>query len=606
MIPSGMHKIMCIVVGLVATLSSPASPEPKPEQESRLAIEPKVPAVTATGYGLSVFRGTEPERFEVEVLGEFGGIAVGDDYILARLTGAGLEDSGVIAGMSGSPVYVDGELIGAVAFAWPFSEEAIGGITPIDSMRRQLLAPSPQTLRRPVAEWPEVAGPSVGWSGLFDLTDVKNRLRQRLAVLAPRPTSEGRVALQLAASGLADTTREWLTDAVGGVSAAGSVSPDSQLLPGSAVAGILVDGDWKLAVTGTVTDIEGDRVLAFGHPFIGNGSTDLPMAPAEIVSVVSNQFSSFKVSNFGEPVGRFDFDRSTGVGGQIGEAARTIPLRVAMEPAGQQFSMQLARVPELLPVLAGLSVFQSTAAAGHLGGNYGLEVRTRFDLGKDGHFDLHSFHDGTAAVTTAAFEVIQFVDFLYNNVWQETDIEAIDVEVTQHPQPLSRVVESVTLGRSRVEVGDRVHGSVRVRGYRRPADDLPFSFEVPADLPAGAYQLLVGDARSIDLARWAATGEQPRTLPQALRLLRGLRDADTLAVAGLRQAGGVSVEGVALPGLPPTMARVLADGSSTSPVPWRVESLLEQSSESPLSGVVRVQLQVDESEPSSAKSEGTG
>lgn len=586
-----MHRILCTSSCLLLTLGGavcgPLNGQPATvadRSDERGTDLPANAPEAVRGYGLSVFEGDEPERFEVEVLGEFGGVAVGDDYILARLTGAGLEDTGVIAGMSGSPVYVDGELIGAIAFAWPFADEAIGGITPIGSMRRQLLAGASTVTRH--------AG--VTWSELFDLSSPEERLRQWAHRLLPQSSTEARVSLQLASSGLPESARAWLSGVVGDLAPAGSSAVELPLAPGSAVAGVLVDGDWRLAVTGTVTDVDGDRILAFGHPFLGNGATDLPMAPAEVVSVVSSQFVSFKVTNFGEPVGRFDEDRSTGVRGVRGEVASMVPIEIALQPAAENYSMRLARVPELLPLLVGLSVFQSTAAGGYLAGTYGLDLEATFDLGDQGDLTLDVVYDGPTAAVAAALQLIQYTDFLHNNPWQEVEVEGVTISLRQSPQPISLQVLGAKVDRGLLEPGERVDATVRLKSYRRPVEERRFTFDLPDDLDPGVYQLLIGDAQSVDLARWVATGEQPESFDQALRLLRGLRSADSLAIVGLRQKFGVAVDGASLPGLPPSIARLVASGAEARPVAWHFESLLSQASEQPLSGVVRVPVEVVE------------
>ncbi len=549
------------------------------------------------GYGLSVFRGQEPERFEVEILGNMAGVTVGDDYILAKLSGAGLEKTGVIAGMSGSPVYVDGELIGAVAFAWPFAHEAIGGITPIGSMRQQLLAPNSEASRRPM----------VAWDGVFDLSNPEDRLRQwasRLTptVVDPGQVQPGQVSLQLAASGMSSLARSWFAGPVADLAPAPGAQVDRPLTPGSAVAGILVDGDWKLSVTGTVTEVEGDRVLAFGHPFLANGPTDLPMAPAEIVTVVSSRMSSFKVSNFGEPVGRFDSDRSTGVGGQIGELAAMIPVsirhRSLADPDSdpdsglETYSMRMARIPEMLPLLVGLGVFETIGASGHQAGTYGLDLVARFDLGGYGDLVLDSTYDGASAGLQGALQLIQYVDLLHNNPWADVEVKAIELEVTQHPRPMSLEVVEASVDRSTVHAGESITGRMRLRGYRQQDRELPFTIQLPRDVGPGSYHLLIGNGREIDFAEWSVTGATPQTFEQALRLLRNLRSSRTFAVSGLRATRGLSVGGVALPGLPASVAEVLHSGRTTKPVPWRIESLLEENFDQPLNGVVRIDLEV--------------
>ncbi|HYN23214.1 MAG TPA: SpoIVB peptidase S55 domain-containing protein, partial [Thermoanaerobaculia bacterium] len=255
------------------------------------------------GYGLSVFSGTEPERFEVEVVGVARNLfGPGLSYILARLTGKGLETSGVASGMSGSPVFLDGRLAGAVAFSWPFSQEAIAGITPIESMR------SLSGLSLPPAT-PIPPMPPVELAELLAGRIPVDLLQRELPKLRPQLGGDAVASIQWATTGFGEKSQGMLQQALGSASSAGEARPgDTQknLTPGSAVAAVLVDGDFRLAAVGTVTDRYGDQVLAFGHPFLGMGPIRVPMATAEVVTLLSNQYTSFKISNLGEEIGAFE------------------------------------------------------------------------------------------------------------------------------------------------------------------------------------------------------------------------------------------------------------------------------------------------------------
>jgi len=259
------------------------------------------------GYGLSVFAGHETERFEVEVLGVLRDFSPQSSAIIARLTGQGLEQSGVIAGMSGSPVYIDGRLAGAVAFGWNYSKEAIAGITPIEAMR-QLATEKALPGSAGTAAW---ASSTMTYRDLLQAELPQDLLARELSRLRPKTVDHGTAGVVWSVGGFGPTSRQLLEGALGAVASAGSMRPidatlhgsggatslDLSLPPGSPVAAALIRGDLQLAATGTVTDRFGDKVLAFGHPFLGFGPVSLPMAVAEVITVISSTANSFKLSN---------------------------------------------------------------------------------------------------------------------------------------------------------------------------------------------------------------------------------------------------------------------------------------------------------------------
>ena len=325
------------------------------------------------GYGLSVFTGTEPEKFEVEVLGVLRNPVPDSSYILARLTGRNLEETGVIAGMSGSPVYIDGQLAGAVSAAWPFSREAIALITPIGEMRRRS-AELPAAM--PVAAGDRRA--AARDAARRTLPDRPPRAPPGRAAARALP-SGATVGLQWSAAGFGGEALDLMRRALGRRRAGGrrpTAAPPSALVPGGAVAGVLVDGDLRLAVTGTVTERRGDEVLAFGHPFLGVGPVSLPMAPAEVLTVLPSQFSSFKIASFGEPVGAFDQDRQPGMRGRVGARAPMVPMTVEIE--GRTFHTRFAPLPQVAPALVAITALGCLQTAGHVAGAQGFDLDATF------------------------------------------------------------------------------------------------------------------------------------------------------------------------------------------------------------------------------------
>ncbi|HUO86395.1 MAG TPA: hypothetical protein VM617_03325, partial [Thermoanaerobaculia bacterium] len=392
---------------VVAPLSAqPASPAPGAEWP---VITPDELTPGQQGYGLTVLSGSEPVRFEVEVVGVMRNVTPGMTYILARLSGHGIEDTGVAGGMSGSPVFIDDRLAGAVAFAWPFSRDAIAGITPIDAMRQVGGAGGAVSGTLPAAgAAPATLAELVSGEVPADL------LARSLERWRPALAGGALPGIQWSLAGFGERSHALLAASLGAVAPAGTslgatggdaaaVLPD--LARGSAVSAVLVDGDLRLAATGTVTDLTGDRVLAFGHPFLGLGPIEVPMASAEVVTVISSEYSSFKIANLGPIVGAFDQDRQAAIAGRLGAEAAMIPLRLTVDGAERRdYRMRVARVPQMTPALIAISALAGLDSASHAGGLQGLDLTARFRLA--GHGDLlveQSFDGETAAMSTASY-----------------------------------------------------------------------------------------------------------------------------------------------------------------------------------------------------------
>ena len=335
------------------------------------------------GYGLSVFSGTEPQRFNVEVIGIMRNVSPEVSYILARLTGEGLEKSGVAGGMSGSPVFLDGRLAGAVAFSWPFTNEAIAGITPIGSMR-QLSGFRPI----PVSPPP----PEVKLSDILTNHLPQDLLTTQFARLLPRFVDGAAPAVQWTATGFGEKSTGMLRQVLGNVSSGGKAAPGTvpdDLKPGQAVNVVLVDGDFQLAANGTVTDRYGDQVLAFGHPFLGMGPVSVPMATAEVVTVLSSANSSFKIANTGRIIGAFEQDRKTGIQGRIGVEAPMVPMVVRVKAErSREYHMRLAALPEFMPLLVGSGVVAGLEAASYTTGSQSLDMTAHLRLSHYGDLEV--------------------------------------------------------------------------------------------------------------------------------------------------------------------------------------------------------------------------
>jgi len=580
-----MTRALCAVV-LGCTLAASALAEEIP------AIGLDEIHAGMTGYGESVFAGDRVERFDVEVLGVLNDVAPGTSYLLARLTGHDLERSGVIAGMSGSPVWIEGRLAGAVAFSWPFAHDAVAGITPIAAMRA--IASS--------APWGASPGaPLVSWNDLLRRklpADLLDRASRR--VLAASGLGAG-PAVEWTLSGLDDRGLQRFArsfPALAPTAAGRSEPPAGDLRPGSSVSAVFIDGDFRMAATGTVTDRDGETLLAFGHPIAGLGEVDLPMASAEVVTILSSSLSSFKLVNTGPVIGAFVRDHSAGTLGHLGAVPHTIPLEVRIAiPTERRFEMQLADVPDLLPVLAAIGTVSSLDSATAAGGVEALDLSVTADLGRDGELHLEQSFDGAGAAGKAVQFLLAVVDFVVHNDFASPDLRGLSVRLVPFSTPRAGELVSAHASRSEVRPGDEIEVSVELRGYRGAIERRSLPVRVPADLEAGRYSLLIGDGASLDAIRFALEPPDPRTLPEALDFVRSLGNARQLAYLGVAPRQGVVTESGVLAQLPPSVRSIWSAGAPSArglrmAIVSRGSSALEQ----PISGTARVDLEVQRTE----------
>lgn len=553
------------------------------------------------GYGLSVFAGTEPERFDVEVIGVMRNVSPDISYILARLTGHGLEKSGVAGGMSGSPVFLDGRLAGAVAFSWPFTNEAIAGITPIESMRElSSLKPLPVTPPPPPLNLSEILAGRVP----------QDLLMSQFAKLQPRFVDGAAAAVQWTATGFGEQSQGLLRQVLRNVSSAGKAAPGSvpdELAPGKSVAVVLVDGDFQLAANGTVTDQYGDQVLAFGHPFLGLGPVRVPMATAEVVTVLSSQNNSFKISNTGRIVGSFEQDRKMGIQGRIGVPAPMVPmvLRIKGERA-REYHMRLADLPEFMPLLVGSTVVAGLESASYTTGSQSLDLTARLKLARYGNLEVRQSFDGDTASTEAATFLLSVIGYLSQNTLEKVSLEDVEVEIAQTQKPLMATLVGANASRTVVRPGDKVNLNLDLVPYRGDRFRHSLSLDLPEDLPAGRYSLLVGDGASVDAARLAMEPADPVTFPQALELLRSFHSRRELIVLGVYGGPGLSVAGEVMPRLPGSVRSLWGAAASGSATALRTTVAQEkrETMDVPVQGLVRVDLEVRRREPFAGEGDG--
>ncbi len=546
------------------------------------------------GYGLSVFAGTEPERFEVEVVGILKNQTPGTDFIMARLTGQGLEQSGVIAGMSGSPVYFDNRLAGAVAFGWNFSRGAIAGITAVADMRKLRFQDGTVKLKAPATAkaitFTELAGES--WP--------ENFLEERLASLRGPAPSGAAPALSWLASGFGSETSALLERSLGATTMSGRAASHSavdSLRAGGMIGAVLVDGDLRLAASGTVTERIGDELLAFGHQFLNSGPGSVPLATAEVVTVIDSMNSSFKLTNVGEVIGSWLDDRRAGIWGRIGVMPTLTPLTVTVAADVEKtYQMRLADVPRFTSSMIATSLLGALEVSAWRSGQLGVDLEASYFLERYGKVTVQQSFAGENAVSQAGSYLLGVSSFLFDNELEKLNAERIEVRVSPLAEPRPMLLESATPERTEVEPGETLKIYLDFLTYRGEAVEETLEVTIPPNASRGKLTLLVGDGSSIDGARASLEPAEPRTVAEGVELLGGMhtrRQVVALLVTGER---GTVVAGKPLPRLPGSVRSWLgttATAAGTSTLRSAVVGEVAKDLGRAAGGLIRLELSVD-------------
>jgi hypothetical protein len=577
---------IAICLMLVAAFAAPAS-EPASELKF-MPVEEIRPGMK--GYGLTVFEGTTPERFEVEVLGVLNGVPnPKQQAVLARVSGAQIDRTGVFAGMSGSPVYIEGKLVGAVAFTFPFSKEPIAGITPIQSMIDNVERGSEEKPRsgQPVSFSTMIAtAPASTLTPPAELTALFTPASSGGQTLVPisTPVSFSGVpqsVLELFAGEL----RKIGIQPVAGTSGGSRPGPmvraaDSTLAPGSSVSVQLARGDLTIEAAGTVTHRDGNMIYAFGHTFLLSGATSWPMTESSVITVVPNLSNSFKLSGSGNLVGSINQDRSTGVFGKLGEEPRLIPAEIKVHTSRNKtevYRFELVSDSFLTPILMKIGLVSVLSATERQIGNQTIKLNAAISVA--GHKDIvldNSFSSPTGASLFAAASVERPLALLLNSGFDRVDIRGIKLEVTSSDERSGGALTRLWVDKTEVRRGE----NLEIQAFARNESGSEFvhrvPLEIPADAPLGPLAVLVGDGMSLSLNE-VRTGEYaPRDLSQLIRAINKLKKNNRLYAKLIRAGNGAIVNNEEMPTLPPSVLATLgSQRTSGGYVPLSVVTLTE-------------------------------
>jgi SpoIVB peptidase S55 len=558
------------------------------------------------GYGFSDFGdGKGVQRFEVEIVGLLKSYAPKQDLIIARVAGANLEKTGVIAGMSGSPIYVDGKLVGALAYGWPFSRDPICGITPIQSMLDIRKAPA-----APPVPIGGAATRVAAFVSAFRDRSFSAPFAALLSSLKGEPAASGPSPLPLPVSlsgpvrpgklfdGIAESAG-WLVAPAGasspGASPAGA--PAARLEPGSAVAAVLLSGDMVLSATGTVTWVDGNSVLAFGHPFLSMGPVDMPMASADVLTVLPSIYRSFKFATSGTVLGSISQDRSTGILGNFGGAPKMVPVTIRLTSEDlptQTFRFEVVHNSMLTPILLGVAVDNVLTTLEKRAGERTIVWKSSIDT-PDRTVRWDSVFSGLGAKDDAVASLALLTNFLMANEFRDLPIRGVDVEITHSDRLQSARVVHVEAQKERVRPGETVPVWVDLEDFRGGPRRVVMNARIPADAPPGPMTVFIGDGNAATAYDLSLFPPDPHSLDQVLDFLGRVRPANTVNLIAYRPAAGALVNGEALAGLPPSRAAILHDRAPGDGTPDLAYLRLQSESVEqpvPVAGSARLTLEV--------------
>jgi hypothetical protein len=524
----------------------------------------------------TVFEGTKPEPMSLEILGVLrNALGPGRDMILARLEGTKPEYTGVVAGMSGSPVYVGGKLLGALSYRiGEFSKEPIAGITPIAEMLDVSKASMPLASAQlgdapaaPLYEGREVA------------SDRTQPLPQDSSISPVSADSEIQpIETPLVFSGFSPEAVRLFGDRfrirgltpVAGLG--GSAAPDTDSLPddsaplepGSAVSALLVKGDMEISATCTVTYVDPRQVLACGHPITQFGTISVPMTKAEVVATLASPLNAFKIVNTAQTIGAFTQDRASAIYGVLGQSAQMIPLVIHLHDgsAGRTIHLEVVDNPDITPGAVMVSLYQSLMETN----SYGVELTyaLRGTVAVDGYPDLRLSSlvaptEQIPSAVRAALTLGQNFIQIYSNAARLHRVRSIDLDVDTLPGHRSIELETARVTAPSARAGDTVLIEATLRPFHGEAKNLRIPVHLPQTLGAGPVRILLSDGETLDrLTNSDPSVEQRSDLAGVIRQLNSTHANDQLYVSLLLPDPQAVVDGRTLPSIPVSMANVLS------------------------------------------------
>jgi len=571
------------------------------------------------GTARTVFRGSIPEEFNVEILGVVpGAIGPKQDLIVGRISGGSADRTSVFAGMSGSPVFVSGKLVGAISYSFPFSKEPICGITPIEQMitifERNSGAASPARIPRAVSI-AELSSPllkSFFPNSSLVASSTLSTTNSRLAAVAGQSFQP--IATPISFSGFSQETLNFFTpqllqfgllpvaSAGGGARITPMKSPnDETLLGGTSVSMQLTRGDFSMAASGTVTLRDGEKIYAFGHPFLSLGSSDLPMSESHVVTVVPSVSNSFKLAVPDALVGAMTQDRGTGVFGQLGLSPKMIPVTLNLRTSRNQsetYAFEIAKDDFLTALLLNITVFNAIVSNERGVGDSTIGVNADIKLRGNDPVRIERKFTGGQATQFAAGSIAVPLSAILRSGFPDAEIQQININLTSEDGEKTATLERIVVDHTEIQAGESLGVQAHLRKTTGELLVEKFQIAIPKDTPSGTLQITVADGNSIQTSLMARQFV-PTSLRDLVKTLNDLKKNDKLYVQLQRVTNGAIIGANELPNLPPSVLATLSSERNSggfSPIVTSTYSEKEVvKSEFVISGSQSVNIQVKNS-----------
>ena len=503
----------------------------------------------------TVFKGSNPESFTVQVTGILkNALGPGKSMILCELTDPRVQSMGAVAGMSGSPLYIDGKLAGVLAYQIQrFETVRHAGFTPISDMLEVTVLPAGRDFLNP-APIP-VKGNS----------QTRSALDSEIKPLTPAFTAGG---LSPLVAGLLSPQFESLGlsfNALGGSDNSGNpeskIENPKSLQPGGVVAVALAVGDITIAGTGTVSHVDGNHVLAFGHPMMSLGATELPMASAEVVTILPSQFNSIKVSNTGQIIGAFSQDRLSGIYGEIGRVPTMVPVEISFPTRLNRKSLNFRAVrhEQVLPIIAATGLAQAVNGSNESGFTRGFRVTTTVEFPGSAPVELSQIYPGPQGFNQGLADLVGNLSLWLFNPYERIFPDRIRFAVEDTPDTPQGVVEQLQISRTSAAPGERVDLGLGWRGFQRPAAMENLALDIPLSWAGKDLEILVttgpvldeltGRSRTVSVA-------QLRGFEEYISALRDFRRSDGLYLAVVEKTRLLTDQRGTTPDMPGSLERI--------------------------------------------------
>jgi hypothetical protein len=589
--------ISVLLVFFLSAMGASAQHGPKAQPEPGVKVFPVSELREGMrGTAKSVFRGATPEEFGVEILGVIPNwIGPKQDMIIGKLSGANAERTFVFAGMSGSPVYIDGRLVGAISYSFPFAKEPICGITPFEQMVSAVERTVPADLASAEPRtFTYSALTSTAWRPAWRLLSggVASGFSSDSRLMAVAGQTFRAIATPVTFSGISQKTLDLFAadfEAAGilPVAASGgetSITPMKQptkttLLGGNSVVVHLSRGDVQISAAGTVTHRDGDKIYAFGHPFFGLGVTSLPMSESHVVTVVPNANNSFKLTVPDSLVGSMTQDRSTGIYGMLGQQPRMLPVKLRIKTTRgreEEINFESAIDDILTPLIINAGVTNAISANERGLGDMTIDLDGEiFVRGQQPIKVARRFVGPQATMIAAGAATVPLAAFMRAN-FRDSDISGITLNMKMTDGSRTATLDRIAVDRTQVRAGETVNVTAFLRTPSGLVVPQIFSVSVPKDAAPGALALLVADGTAAQVAS-SVTQFTPRSAAEMISTLNRLKRSDRLYAILTRTSPGIVIGANEMPNLPPSVLATMNNDRTAGGAKSVVQTVVAES-----------------------------